>query len=156
MRLDIAAVGRLKAGPERDLVDEYLKRATASGRGMGLGPFNEIEIDERKTQGSAAQSARLLDAVPPGAVAVALDERGEQLSSPAFARMIARERDNGVPAMTFLIGGADGHSKALREASRYQLSLGPMVWPHMLARAMLAEQLFRAVSILAGAPYHRG
>jgi 23S rRNA (pseudouridine1915-N3)-methyltransferase len=97
----------------------------------------------------------LLDCVRAGAVAVALDERGQQLSSDEFAALIARERDGGVPEMVFLIGGADGHDRSLRAAAGHRLSFGPMVWPHMLARVMLAEQIYRAVSILAGSPYHR-
>ncbi len=156
MRLTIAAVGRLKSGPERDLVDDYLKRASATGRALALGPAEILEIDERKFRGRSAQSARLIESMPAGAVAVALDERGKALNSPDFAKLIARERDSGVPQMVFLIGGADGHDKALRAGARHTLSFGPMVWPHMLARVMLAEQLYRAVSILAGGPYHRG
>lgn len=156
MRLTIAAVGRLKSGPEADLVADYLKRAGAAGRGMGLGPIDLIEIDERKARDSAAQSTQLLAKVPPGAVAVALDERGDTLTSPKFAKLIERERDNGAPEMVFLIGGADGHDTSLRNAAGHRLSFGPMVWPHMLARVMLSEQIYRAIGILAGTPYHRG
>jgi 23S rRNA (pseudouridine1915-N3)-methyltransferase len=151
----IAAVGRLKAGPERALVDDWLGRAGAAGRPLGLGPVEVVEIDERKASDAGAQSRRLLEAVPPGATAVALDERGEAMSSDAFARLIERERDGGCPRMVFLIGGADGLSEEVRRTT-YCLSFGPMVWPHMLARVMLAEQIWRAVSILAGHPYHRG
>ena len=93
--------------------------------------------------------------MPAGATAVALDERGEALTSVEFAKLIARERDGGTPGMVFLIGGPDGHDESLRAATGYRLSFGPMVWPHMLARVMMAEQLYRAVSILAGTPYHR-
>ena len=143
MRLTIAAVGRLRAGPERDLTRDYLDRAAATGRPLALGPVNLIEIDERKARDQAAQSARLLEAVPSGATAIALDERGDTMTSPKFARMLARERDGGTPEMIFLIGGADGHDDSVRAAARL-LSFGPMVWPHMLARVMLA-----------GTPYHR-
>lgn len=156
MRLTIAAVGRLKPGPERDLVTDYLDRAAATGRGISLSPFDMVEIDERKARDQATQSARLLDQVPTGATAVALDERGEMWDSRAFARTIARERDGGCPHMVFLIGGADGHADTVRAATGFRLSFGPMVWPHMLARVMLAEQLYRAASILTGGPYHRG
>ena len=155
MRLIIAAVGRLKAGPERDLIDDYLKRTTATGRPLALGPVDVIEIDERKARDRASQSARLLDTVPSGAVTVALDERGKQMASPDFAKLIARERDAGAPAVVFLIGGADGHDKSLRSTVNHTLSFGQMVWPHMLARVMLTEQLYRAASILSGGPYHR-
>jgi len=155
VHLTIAAVGRLKAGPERDLVDDYMARATTAGRALALRPVELVEIDERKARDRAAQSARLLEAVPAGAVAVALDERGKTLSSPEFADLIARERDGSTPRMVFLIGGADGHDRTLRQQAHHTISFGRMVWPHMLARVMLAEQLYRAVSILAGTPYHR-
>ena len=154
MRLTIAAVGRLKAGPERELTRDYLDRAAATGRALALGPVDLIEIDERKARDQAAQSTRLLETVPPGATAIALDERGDTMTSPQFARMLARERDGGASGVIFLIGGADGHDDSVRAAARL-LSFGPMVWPHMLARVMLAEQLYRAASILAGTPYHR-
>jgi 23S rRNA (pseudouridine1915-N3)-methyltransferase len=156
VRLLIAAVGRLKAGPEQALVDDYLARAGQAGRALGLGPFSVSEIDERKARDAPAQSARLIEAIPAGAHAVALDERGESLSSEAFANLLARLRDDGTPAVAFLIGGADGHDARLRARADRLLSFGPMVWPHILARVMLAEQLYRAVSILAGTPYHRG
>ena len=156
MRLTIAAVGRLKKGPERDLVDDYLQRANATGRAIALTPIDLQEVDERKARDAAEQSARLLDMVPAGATAVALDERGEKMDSRSFAHLVARERDGGCPHMVFLIGGADGHQDQLRSATGYRLSFGLMVWPHMLARVMLAEQIYRATSILSGGPYHRG
>lgn len=154
MRLTIAAIGRLKSGPEKSLIDDYAKRAGVAGRGLALGPLDILEIDERKARDQATQSARLADSVPSGATTVILDERGETLTSPAFASLLGRERDGGCPHMVFMIGGADGHTEALRSTG-YKLSLGPMVWPHMLARVMLTEQIYRAVSILAGTPYHR-
>lgn len=156
MKLVIAAVGRLKPGPEARLVGDYLASVGQAGRALGLGPVSVSEIDERKAHSSAEQAARLLAAVPPGAQAVALDERGEALSSPDFAAMLAALRDRGTPAVTFLIGGADGHDPALRARADRTLSFGPMVWPHLLARVMLAEQFYRATAILAGTPYHRG
>jgi 23S rRNA (pseudouridine1915-N3)-methyltransferase len=155
VKLTVAAVGRLKAGPERTLIDDWLARAGATGRGIALGPVGMVEVDERRFADRDAQSRRLLDAVPPGATAVALDERGEIMSSPAFARLIGRERDAGCAQMVFLIGGPDGLNEGARRTTGYRLSFGPMVWPHMLARVMLAEQLYRAATILAGLPYHR-
>ena len=148
-------MGRLKSGPEATMVADYLKRAGAAGRGLGLGPIDLIEIDERKARDSATQSSQLLGKISSGAIVVALDERGETLTSPKFAKLIARERDDGAPEMAFLIGGADGHDASLRSAAKHRLSFGPMVWPHMLARVMLSEQIYRAVGILAGTPYHR-
>lgn len=155
MRITLAAVGRLKGGPEAELVADYLARAGQAGRALALGPFAVTEIDERKHRDAAAQSAALAAAVPAGAALAVLDERGETLDSPGLARTLARWRDGGRAEAAFLIGGADGHAGALRVRADLVLSFGPMVWPHMLARAMLAEQLYRAVSILAGAPYHR-
>lgn len=155
MKLIIAAVGRARPGPETELTRDYLARATQAGRSLALGPCDLTEIDERKAREPAAQSARLLDAAPQGAHLVALDERGRTMSSPDFAAMLARLRDGGTADCVFLIGGADGHDARLRERADRLLSFGPMVWPHMLVRAMLAEQIYRAVSILAGSPYHR-
>ncbi|HET7410649.1 MAG TPA: 23S rRNA (pseudouridine(1915)-N(3))-methyltransferase RlmH [Paracoccaceae bacterium] len=155
MKLTIAAVGRLKAGPERALLDDWLSRAGATGRPLGLGPVEMAEVDERKFGDRDAQSRRLLEAVPAGAMAVALDERGKTMTSPGFARLIGRERDGGCARMVFLIGGADGLTEDARRAAAHRLSFGPMVWPHMLARLMLAEQIYRATTILAGLPYHR-
>ena len=155
MRLTISAVGRLRPGPELSLVDNYLKRAEKAGRALALGPFRVHEVDERKAQDKASQSARLIESVPTGAVSVALDERGKLLDSIEFAHLIAQTRDSGCPEMVFLIGGSDGLEREAREAATRRLSFGPMVWPHMLARVMLAEQLYRAVTILSGSPYHR-
>ena len=156
MRLAIAAIGRLKpAEPERRLVDDWLARAGATGKRLGLGPVEVLEVDERRFTDRGAQGERLTALMPPRACRVALDERGRAFSSPELAELIARERDQGCPEMVFLIGGADGLSKAVREEAGHLLSFGPMVWPHRLARAMLAEQIYRAMTILAGLPYHR-
>lgn len=152
MRIHLLAIGRQKGGPEASLVEDYLARFDATGRGMGLGPAKLQEIEDKKRVG---ESRLLLDAIPDGAFVFALDERGEMTSSRAFARLIARKRDEGRRDMAFLIGGADGHSDELRQRADRLLGFGPMVWPHMLARVMLSEQLYRAASILAGAPYHR-
>ncbi|MEM6621221.1 MAG: 23S rRNA (pseudouridine(1915)-N(3))-methyltransferase RlmH [Pseudomonadota bacterium] len=155
MRITIVAVGRLKSGPERTLIDDYLDRANKTGRSLGLGPCKVVEVDERKARDRGAQSQKLLSQVPSSATAVALDERGDNLSSRQLAKLIARERDGGCADMAFMIGGADGIDENVRAATGYRLSFGPMVWPHMLARVMLTEQLYRAFSILDGSPYHR-
>ena len=155
MRLCICAVGRLRGGPEHELIEDYLTRFSRIGRGLGLGPAHVSEVEDRKGGGPAGEAALLARAVPEGALVCALDERGKALTSPAFARLLARWRDEGRPAAAFLIGGADGLAPDLRSSADFRLSLGPMVWPHMLARAMLAEQLYRAATILAGSPYHR-
>jgi len=155
MRIRICAVGRLRAGPEKSLIDEYLKRFDRSGRALGLGPAEVVEVDDRKNAGMTAEAALLRKAVPDGAVLCTLDERGKLLSSPDFAAKLADWRDQGRGDLALVIGGADGIDPALRAEADFSLSFGKMVWPHMLARVMLAEQLYRAATILAGSPYHR-
>lgn len=155
MRVHICAVGRLRAGPERDLVDDYLTRFDRTGRPLGLGPVQQHEVEDRRGGGMAAEAELLARAVPAGAVLVALDERGKLMSSPDFAAQIARWRDGGRQDLAFVIGGADGIDPSLRARADAAISLGAMVWPHMLVRVMLAEQLYRAATILGGGPYHR-
>lgn len=155
MRVTICAVGRLRAGPERTLIDDYQTRFDRTGRSLGLGPLTISEIDDRKGGGMSAEAALLERAVPKGALICTLDERGKLLSSPDFAQLLARWRDTGRGDVAFVIGGADGIDPALRARADDSLSFGKMVWPHMLARVMLTEQLYRAASILGGAPYHR-
>jgi 23S rRNA (pseudouridine1915-N3)-methyltransferase len=155
MRLHICAAGRLKSGPERTLIDDYRQRFDRTGRPLGLGPLAEHEVEDRRGGGMAAEAALLARAVPDGAVRIVLDERGQMLSSPGLAAALARWRDTGRQDAAFVIGGADGLDPAFRAGADMALSFGPMVWPHMLARVMLAEQLYRAATILAGSPYHR-
>ena len=155
MRLSICAVGRLKAGPEKVLFDDYLTRLDRTGRALSLGPTAMIEVEDRKGGGMAAEAMLLRNAVPDGAQIVTMDERGRQMSSPEFAKFLTRIRDDGARDCAFVIGGADGIAKDLRAEASYSISFGKMVWPHMLVRVMLAEQLYRAASILAGSPYHR-
>ncbi|MEZ5777474.1 MAG: 23S rRNA (pseudouridine(1915)-N(3))-methyltransferase RlmH [Paracoccaceae bacterium] len=155
MRMHLCAVGRLRAGPERELVDDYVTRFDRTGRALSLGPLAVHEVEDRKGGGMAAEAVLLERMVPEGAFLVVLDERGKTMSSPDFAALITRTRDGGRSDMAFVIGGADGLDPALRERADALLSFGPMVWPHLLVRVMLAEQLYRAASILAGGPYHR-
>ena len=155
MKLGILAVGRLRGGPERELVDDYLTRLTRTGRPLGLGPADVVEVDDRKGGGMAGEGALILKALPEGAAVCALDERGRQMSSPDLAQRLADWRDQGRGEAVFVIGGADGLAQDVRDRADMALSLGPMVWPHMLVRVMLAEQLYRAATILAGSPYHR-
>ena len=155
MKVTLCVVGRLRAGPERDLIDDYLTRFDRTGRALGLGPIDVREVEDRKGGGMAAEAILLERALPTGAVVVALDERGKVKSSPDFARDLAKWRDDRRGDLAFIIGGADGIDPALRARCDGALSFGKMVWPHMLVRVMLAEQLYRAASILAGAPYHR-
>lgn len=155
MRVTICAVGRLRTGPEAALVADYLDRFTRTGRPLGLGPARIVEVEDRKGGGMAAEGELLARAVPQGALIVTLDERGKLLTSPDFAAGLAADRDQGRQDIAFVIGGADGIDPALRARADRSLSFGAMVWPHVLARVMLAEQLYRAATILAGSPYHR-
>lgn len=151
MRLWLAAVGRARVGPARDLFEEY------AGRLSWPLTLREVEVkkrlppDEMKRQ----EAELLLAAIPQGSVVVALDERGKALSSEAFAAKMGAWRDQGAADIAFLIGGADGHGDAVRARADLLLALGPMTWPHMLVRGMLTEQIYRAQQILAGHPYHR-
>lgn len=155
MRLMLCAVGRLRAGPERALVNDYLQRLDRIGRPLNLGPLTEREVEDKRGGGMTAETALLLKALPEGAALCVLDERGKTLSSPDFAAHLAAWRDTGRQDAAFVIGGADGVDPTLRARADLVLSLGPMVWPHMLVRVMLAEQLYRAATILSGSPYHR-
>lgn len=155
MRIHIAAVGRLRPGSEQALIDDYLSRFSKSGRGIGLSLGGILEVEDRKGGGPAAEAGLLRAAIPDGAATWVLDERGRTLTSPEFADAIARERDNGRRGLAIAIGGADGLEPAFRSEADLAISFGAMVWPHMLARVMLAEQLYRASAILLGTPYHR-
>ena len=154
MKLSICAVGRLRGGPERMLIDDYLARFDKTGRALGLGPARLIEVEDKKGGGMGAEAALLERAVPAGSLICILDERGAVLPSPDFANRLAGWRDQ-ARDVTFVIGGADGLDPAFRTRADFAISFGAMVWPHMLVRVMLAEQLYRAASILAGSPYHR-
>lgn len=155
MRLHVCAVGRLRTGPERMLTDDYMQRFNRSARPLGLGPLTEHEVEDRKGGGMSAEAELLARVLPAGAVIVALDERGQTLSSPELAQRIADWRDAGRQDLAFVIGGADGLAPALRDRADLALSFGRLVWPHMLVRVMLAEQIYRAATILSGSPYHR-
>jgi 23S rRNA (pseudouridine1915-N3)-methyltransferase len=155
MRIAICAVGRLRAGPEAALIADYLKRFDRTGRALGLGPAAVTEVEDRRGGGMAGEAALLSRALPEGAVLCCLDERGTALSSPRFAETLVGWRDAGRQDAAFVLGGADGLDPALRARADLSLSFGAMVWPHLLARVMLSEQLYRAAQILAGTPYHR-
>ena len=153
MRIAILAIGRLGRSPEADLVRLYAERATAAGRALGLGPVEVIEVEGRKPgkrSEAEALSAHLADSR-----IIACDERGRARSSRDFAAEIGRLRDDGVRRLVFLIGGADGLDPDLRMRAQDTLAFGPQTWPHALARVMLAEQVYRSVTLLAGGPYHR-
>ena len=154
--MHVCAVGRIRADqPERALFEDYHMRFNRTGKPLALGPMFEVEVEDKKGGGMAAEAELLARAVPAGAVLVTLDERGKVLSSPDFASQLARWRDGGRQDVAFVIGGADGIDPGLRSRAEASVSFGAMVWPHMLVRVMLAEQLYRAATILSGGPYHR-
>ena len=154
MKIAILAVGRLGRAPEAALVRDWCERATAQGRALGLGPVEIVEVEPRKP-GKPSEGAALIEAIGSGAFVIACDEHGETFPSRAFADRIAKLRDRGERRLVFLIGGADGLSEEALSLAKLKLAFGPLTWPHALARAMLAEQVYRAVTILSGSPYHR-
>ena len=153
MKITILAIGKLGAAPEAKLVRDYAARATAAGRSLGLGPVDVIEIEARRS-GKASEGEALLARLG-GAKLIACDEHGGQMTSRAFAALIARLRDDGVRDLALAIGGADGLDESVAAAAIQTLAFGSQTWSHALARVMLAEQIYRAVTILAGSPYHR-
>lgn len=159
MRIGLFAVGRLKAGPEKDLAARYLDRFAKSGPAVGLELGKLVEVAESRVSNPETrkrEEAALLDkAVPSDAVLVLLDERGKAVGSEEFAELLGRWRDAGKRDLMIAIGGADGLDPALHERADQVLCLGKMTWPHQLVRILIAEQLYRAVTILSGHPYHR-
>lgn len=151
MRFWLAAVGRAKPGPELDLYRQYCGRLQSPLQLREVEEKRPLPVQDRKNR----EGELLLATIPPGAIAVVLDERGRSIASEPFAEKIGRWRDDGVGDLAFLIGGADGHGDAVRARADLLLSLGPMTWPHMLVRVLVAEQLWRAQAILSGHPYHR-
>lgn len=159
MKLILGAVGRLKAGPERDLASRYLERARAAARPLGLAGPDVRELEEsraRRPEDRKSDEAKALMAIlPPATFIVTLDERGASLTSEKFAGTIAKARDAGAPAFALLIGGPDGLYEDMRNRAQLTLAFGAMTWPHQLVRVMVAEQVYRAITILSGHPYHR-
>jgi 23S rRNA (pseudouridine1915-N3)-methyltransferase len=159
MRVILAAVGKLKDSGERELFDRYHKRFDQAGRSLSLGPLTVVEHAESRLADApgrkSEEASRLLKAVGEAHVMVALDEHGQHDTSEVFANRIGRQRDDGVKSLAFLIGGPDGHGDAVLAAADFKLSLGTFTLPHGLARVILAEQLYRATTILSGHPYHR-
>jgi len=153
MRLTFLVVGKMKSGPERDLVDEYIKRAQPVARSLGFRGIEEVEV--ASGGGLDAEAARILDKIPGGARILRLDEFGPAMGSVDFSQKLANWRDQGTPDLVFLIGGAEGYGEVVRKAAPDTLAFGPQTWPHRFVRAMLAEQVYRAMSILAGTPYHK-
>jgi 23S rRNA (pseudouridine1915-N3)-methyltransferase len=159
MRVVLLAIGRMKKGPETELVERYLKRAEQAGRQIGLRGIEIIEIRESRAADAGKrmveESIALANVIPEGAVTVMLDERGDSLGSADFADHVRKWRDAGVPAAVFIIGGPDGLAQSLRDKAKLKLAFGAATWPHQMVRIMLLEQVYRAITILSGHPYHR-
>src|ERR1700681_1002998 len=159
MRIVVAAIGRLKHGPETELSERYRKRAAQTGRNLGLRDVEIVEIRESRAAEAGKrmleESIALANIIPEGAAVVLLDAQGENLDSPSLAAQLTKWRSNDRPAVVFIIGGADGLGRTLRAGAALRLSFGAATWPHQLVRVMLLEQLYRATTILSGHPYHR-
>jgi 23S rRNA (pseudouridine1915-N3)-methyltransferase len=159
MRILIAAIGRLKQGPERELAERFRKRAADAGRGVGLQAFDVVEIRESRADSverrMLEESIAIANIIPERAITVILDERGENVSSASFAGHLQAWRTENRPAVVFIVGGADGLAPALRDKANLAVAFGAATWPHQLVRIMLLEQLYRGVTILSGHPYHR-
>jgi 23S rRNA (pseudouridine1915-N3)-methyltransferase len=159
MRLLVAAVGRLKQGPERDLAAWYRKRAEATGRRFGLRQIEVIEIRESRAHDTerrrVEESIAIANIIPDGAIVVVLDQKGESFGSPALAALLRQWRAEDRSAACFIVGGADGLASSLLQRAKIRLAFGAATWPHQLVRIMLLEQLYRAGTILTGHPYHR-
>ena len=159
MRLVILAIGRVKAGPDRELADRYCERAAKAGRALGFKSVDIIELGESRAQRAsdriAEEGAALTKHLTGDAAIVALDETGQAVTSESFAAQLGRWRDGGRETAFFIIGGADGLAPEIRKRADLTLAFGKVTWPHQLVRIMLLEQLYRAVTILSGHPYHR-
>ncbi len=155
MRLTLRAAGVIRKGPERVLVDDYLLRAGTLAKGCGFHAVTETQIDLRSAKTRAVETTQMLGGMDPTHKLVVMDERGKALSSREIARQLAQWRDDGISETHFVIGGADGFEPSEIPANAVRWSFGTQVWPHKLVRVMLSEQIYRALSILAGTPYHR-
>jgi 23S rRNA (pseudouridine1915-N3)-methyltransferase len=159
MRVVVAAVGRLKQGPERELAASYRKRAEATGRALGFRDIEVVEIRESRAQDTerrrVEEAIAIASIIPEGAIVVCLDERGENLDSASLAGLLREWRTEDRAAVCFIVGGADGLAPSLLERTKLRVAFGKATWPHQLVRIMLLEQIYRAATILTGHPYHR-
>lgn len=154
MQIKIIAIGRLRHGPEAELISDYTARFKRLSRQIGMGEIEILELEAAKS--SPEREAELIvKALPPGYRVIGLDERGRMMPSERFAETLSELRAEGLPGVAFLIGGASGFAPEIRARCDALLSFGAMVWPHALVRAMLCEQLYRAGAILTGSPYHK-
>jgi len=160
MQLLIAAIGRLgKSDPKSILIDDYIDRIQKTGRPMGFSKTRLITPEAPKglkgLAGQTKESSLLLEAIPKDAYLISLDEKGDHLTSTKFAQMLEKLKDNGTSMTAFAIGGADGHTEDIHHRAQQKIAFGKATWPHMMARLMLCEQLYRAMTIMTGHPYHR-
>ncbi len=159
MRVTIIAVGRVKSGPERELISRYESRFQATGKSIGITTKELVELSESRAaspqQRSFEEAQKIVKAIPPGAFVIALDERGKNMASNQFANNLQSRLDEGCRDLALLIGGVDGHGELIRQKADLLLSFGQLTWPHQIVRLMLMEQLYRATTILTGHPYHR-
>ncbi|HXK53806.1 MAG TPA: 23S rRNA (pseudouridine(1915)-N(3))-methyltransferase RlmH [Hyphomicrobiales bacterium] len=159
MKIVIAAIGKMRPGAEKDLTERYCQRAAQLARGIGFSGPETLEYDEARARQAAGrrnqEAAKLLGVGAAAGHRIAFDEGGKALTTRQFAGKLGAWRDQGAASCALLIGGPDGHGKEVLERADLVLALGAMTWPHMLARAMIAEQVYRAMTVLAGHPYHR-
>jgi 23S rRNA (pseudouridine1915-N3)-methyltransferase len=159
MRLILLSVGHTRAGPERELLERYIGRAAAAGRGVGFSSIEMREFDESRAQRpqdrKLEETKTLRAALGAAATFIACDETGKNLSSTDFAAQLGNMRDAGVATLGLVIGGPGGLDPTFRAEARIAIAFGAMTWPHQLARVLAAEQIYRAMTILTGHPYHR-
>lgn len=159
MQIFVGAIGRLKKSDELNLCNKFELRIKRAGAQLGFTQFNHLDFDEDKSPQTqirkTKEAEKLLNAIPKGAIIIALDEHGKHFTSAEFSQKIANFRDDGAPAIAFLLGGPDGHGQDVLNQADLKLSLSKMTWPHQIARALLFEQIYRAITIMSGHPYHR-
>lgn len=153
MKISLIAVAKIKRGPERDLIDDYIGRAKKMGGALGIRDVSEIEVEAGQTQEQECE--RLKSKIPDGARVFLFDETGSDWTSIAFSKELEIRKDQGCPHMAFLIGGADGYTDEMKDTYSDKIRLGSLTWPHKLVRVLASEQIYRALSLMAGTPYHR-
>ena len=153
MKLTLLAIGKMKRGPEREMVDDYLVRAKKMAGPLGIREVIEIELDAGGLQ--AQEGEALTSKIPSGAHVILLDETGKDFTSIEFSRDLETKKDQGCPHVVFIIGGADGFTSEMKAAHGHKIRFGRVTWPHKLVRVLAAEQIYRALSLMAGTPYHR-
>lgn len=154
MRIIMRAAGHIRRGPEREMVDDYVRRAQALARGVGYTEVLEQQVDLRACKTRQAETERMLE-VPSGSSLILLDERGKNLTTRVMTEQFVRLRDTAQQDAYILIGAADGWEPACLPNGAVKWAFGAQTWPHKLARVMLSEQIYRCLSILSGTPYHR-